>query len=95
MNGEWMVVQSGDVWGAGANIYNLHRTCPLLPTLKQNIGCVPWDVAVPRLLSYAFATVPWYVYNEGESSHSKEPGQYRLQANMQAAKKMWADLIIA
>ena len=95
MNGEWMVVQSGDVWGAGANIYNLHRSCPLLPTLKQNIGCVPWDVAVPRLLSYAFATVPWYVYNEGESSHSKEPGQYRLQANMQAAKKMWADLIIA
>jgi len=89
LKGRYTVIEHGDIWGAGAYLYNLRTACTKRRYLAQNIGCVPWDVAAPSLLSHATVTVPWYIYKENPNGSHKDETQKNLHKLREWAVDAW------
>lgn len=89
MNNHYTVVEPGDVWGAGAYLYNLRLACRRVKEITLNMGCVPFDFAAPSLLSHVTATVPWYVYKSNPNGSHKDETQMNLESLSTWATRCW------
>jgi hypothetical protein len=57
--------------------------------LAESVGCVPWDVAAPRLLAHSVATVPWFTYDTSNSTHSNDLNHRQLPKLRSWALDCW------
>lgn len=89
LRGKYTYVRRGSVWGSGAYLYNLRIACSWMKVLGENVGCVPWDLAAPRILTHSTVTVPWYINTPGNNQSHNDAIHLALPETNAWVKQMW------